>query len=231
MTELRVPTGVTESTLQSDSGFIAAAEQSLDESLEVSEDDVAIQWLAVSDLRVLRGRMLQAAKAGEKTVQLETGYAIKAESAASVEKIGKDLKSKDIMSKFRTKATEKMGSADFESEELKNGKVSMGEKDPEAREVLEYAVPARSSESDSAASQTEPAEVSPAVALATRDFGQDSQSFMGSSSQVTPEQLNNTGALVSVDSSSNSAEPATNSAATQNVLLTIMIVFGAIMLA
>jgi hypothetical protein len=110
MTELRVPTGVTESTLQSDSGFIAAAEQSLAESLEVSEDDVAIQWLSVSDLRVLRGRMLQAGKAGgEKTVQLETGYAIKAESAEGVEKIGKDLKSKDTMSKFRTKATEKNG--------------------------------------------------------------------------------------------------------------------------
>jgi hypothetical protein len=125
-----------------------------------------------------------------------------------------------------------MGSAQFESEELKNGKVSIGEKDPEAREVLEYAVPARSSESDSASSQTEPAEASPAVALATRDFGQDSQSFMGSSSQATPEQLNNTGALVSSSTGeTTTGESATNSAATQNELLTIMIVFGAIMLA
>jgi hypothetical protein len=152
-TEMRVPEGVTEVTLQSDTGFIAAAETSLAESLGVDVDDVGVSWVAMSASKQGRSRLLQqASSSGKTSVTVQTGYAIRAGSGDEIKTIGQKMRNPATMRSFRNKAAQNLGGGDFE----------MGEGEPRVLEVSEFT--ATDADTDDAALPLSASEPTPATA-------------------------------------------------------------------
>lgn len=133
-TEMRLPEGVTETMLQTDSGFIQVAEMSLAESLEEPVENVGLSWVSVSSSS-RRTRLLQRSSTDKNVVKVETSYQIRGDSADKVEEIGSKMRDAETMKRFKANASEKLDAAEFDHDELKAG-LEMGDRVPQVESQL-----------------------------------------------------------------------------------------------
>jgi hypothetical protein len=237
-TEVRVPEGVTETTLQTDTGFIEATETSLAESIDVDVGNVQVTWIdmktvssSTSGSSTLRG--LQSTKSEDVNkdtikVEVETGFVVQTDSADKVKTIGEKIKDPATMKRYHSKQSEKFAEkADLEGAPVWMKNMELGDKDPEAMQVVEH--------------DTEKLESAPTASTSSRasNYGaQVARSSADSESEGRPAAYNQQAEGRSSDSSRESEargrfedRPAsTNSAASSNVLIALMVVAGAALL-
>lgn len=236
-TEVRIPEGVTETTLQTDTGFIEATETSLAESIDVDVGNVQVTWIDMKTVSTstsgssLRG--LQSTKSEDvnkdQLVEVETGFVVQTDSADKVKTIGEKIKDPATMKRYRSKQSEKFAEkADLEGAPAWMKNMELGDKDPEAMQVVEHDTEKLQSTVPTATTSSRSSNGAQQVARSSAD----------SESESRPATYNQQAEGRSSDSSRESGArgrfedrpPSTNSAATSNVLIALMIVAGAALL-